>query len=274
MELPTCRSSEGVTKFHLLPKGEGWDEGERNSINPQGCDSARNRSQALRKKNQSLLTSAPTFKRFRNRGMTLVEVLAVLAAVAILVVMYIPRRPTQMRIQCVNNLKQVGLAARVWEGDHNDKFPMAESETNGGTMEYITGPEVWRHFQVMSNELSTPKVVICPAETDRPRFTATNFTSFNNSNLSFFLGVDANEALPRAILSGDHNLTNGLPPNNAVLPLTTNRVSGWTSEMHRWYGNLCLADGSVLHASNSALPAIVASTGLATNRIQKPILKP
>jgi len=145
--------------------------------------------------------------------MTLLEVLAVLAAISILLAMYLstlPRRP-YMRIQCVNNLKQVALATRVWGVDNNDKYPTAVPATNGGAMEYITGPNAWRIYQVMSNELSTPKVVICPDETDHSRFTATNFTYFNNSNISFFIGVDANEATPQAILSGDRNPTNGMP---------------------------------------------------------------
>ncbi len=208
--------------------------------------------------------------------MTLFEVLAVLAAISILLAMYLstlPRRP-YMRIQCVNNLKQVALATRVWGVDNNDKYPTAVPATNGGAMEYITGPNAWRIYQVMSNELSTPKVVICPDETDHSRFTATNFTYFNNSNISFFIGVDANEATPQAILSGDRNPTNGMPLKNALLELTTNRPSGWNSEMHRTFGNIALADGSVLQVSNTGLRVAVANTGFETNRLQIPVLGP
>lgn len=207
----------------------------------------------------------------------MVELLGVLAAIAILLALYLstlPRRVPVMRINCVNNLKQVGLSTLVWEGDNYDKYPTAVSATNGGAMEFTTGPNAWRNFQVMSNELSTPKVVICPDETDRFRFTATNFTYFNNSNISFFVGVDANETLPQALLYGDRNLTNGMPLNKAILEVTTNRPTGWTSEMHRWFGNLCFADGSVLRASNVDLRMLIAKTGLATNRLQMPVLSP
>jgi hypothetical protein len=126
----------------------------------------------------------------------------------------------------------------------------------------------------MSNELSTPKVVICPDETDRARFCATNFTDFNNSNISFFVGVDANETLPQSLLYGDHNLTNGMPLNHAILEVTSNRPAGWTSEIHRWYGNLCFADGSVLRASNVDLRMLIGKTGMATNRLQMPVVGP
>jgi hypothetical protein len=43
----------------------------------------------------------------------------------------------RQKIRCVNDLKQVGIAFRLWEGDNNDKYPMAVSVTNGGAMELI-----------------------------------------------------------------------------------------------------------------------------------------
>jgi hypothetical protein len=141
-------------------------------------------------------------------------------------------------------------------------------------MEYTTGPNAWKNYQVMSNELSTPKVLMCPAETDPHRFLATNFTYLNNSNLSFFVGVDANETVTNAILSGDRNITNGMPLKNALLELTTNRPSGWNSEMHGAKGNLVLVDSSVLQISSSGLQMTVANSGFATNRLQIPVLGP
>lgn len=51
-------------------------------------------------------------------------------------------------IACVNNLKQIGLAVRLWEMDNNN----------------INPPD----FLSMSTELSTPKILFCPGETNRP----------------------------------------------------------------------------------------------------------
>ncbi len=212
----------------------------------------------------------------RERGMTLVEVFVVLAVGTFLSIIVLFGQPkgcrSSSRIRCVNNLKQTGLAFRVWEGDNNDKFPMEISETNGGTMEFTTGPNVWRHFQVMSNELSTPNVLICPA--DISRMSATNFTSFNNSNISFFVGLDATQNSPQDIWSGDHNLTNGTPIRNGILQLTTNRPSAWTPEIHNKVGNLLFIDGSVQQVSASGLRNAVFNSSAFSNRLQMPVLEP
>jgi prepilin-type N-terminal cleavage/methylation domain-containing protein len=218
------------------------------------------------------------FSTKHERGLTLIELLVVLAILFIVAMLWLPtlgNRPMRApRIQCVNNLKQTGLAFRIWEGDHWNNYPMTIPETNGGSMEFITGLNAFRHFQVMSNELSTPKVLFCAAETDGDRIVATNFNDFNNSNISFFVGVDASETNPTMILSGDHNITNGTPIRNGLLRLNTNTLAGWTSELHKRVGNVLLADGSVNQDSILGLQNQIAGTGVATNQLQMPVLGP
>lgn len=139
-------------------------------------------------------------------GLTLVELILVIGVLAILALLLIPAldsRPTPAyRIGCVSNLKQIGFAFRIWAGDNNDKFPMEVSVTNGGTMEFVNSPNVFRHFQALSNELQVPKVVICGK--DVARSAATNFSKdFDNSHLSYFLGVDAVHTNSTMFLAGD-----------------------------------------------------------------------
>jgi len=215
----------------------------------------------------------------RSRGLTLVELCVVIAVIAIFVLICMSglsndrAKARALRIQCVNNLKQTGLAFDVWSSDHGQKFPMEISQTNGGTMEFTVGPNEWRHFQIMSNELRTPNVLICPADDSRLS-AASNFSSLRNSNLSYFINLDYSRPNPSAIWSGDRNLTNGTPLHDGILDLTTNRPSAWTAEMHKKVGNLLLFDGSVAQVNETGLLNAVANSGVSTNRLQMPVLGP
>jgi prepilin-type N-terminal cleavage/methylation domain-containing protein len=218
----------------------------------------------------------------QNRAMTLIELLVVLAVIAVLAALLLPAltraKARAQRVSCSNNLKQVGLAFRIWEGDHQDEYPMAVSLTNGGTKEFITGPNAFRHFQVMSNELSAPYPMFCPAEPDGVRIEATNFVSFNNSNLSYFVGVDASETNSFMILSGDRDITNGRPVKNGLMEVNIKAPAGWAGELHGKVGNIALSDGSVQQDSLFGLQrqfvSQVVITGAATNRLQMPVLGP
>src|ERR1043165_7756257 len=94
----------------------------------------------------------------RNQAMTLIEAVVVIFVIAFLVMMFLPAllspRHGAKRINCASNLKQLGLAYKIWAGDNNDKYPMEVSVTNGGTMELLNTADAWQTFQVMSNELS------------------------------------------------------------------------------------------------------------------------
>src|ERR1044071_3122629 len=98
-------------------------------------------------------------------AMTLLEVLIVLFVVALLAGALLPAvskaKPRSSRINCVSNLKQIGLAWRMWSGDHSDKFPWEVKSADGGTAEFAETPETYRHFVAASNELNSPKVLAC-----------------------------------------------------------------------------------------------------------------
>src|SRR5579859_5013322 len=109
----------------------------------------------------------------KKKAFTLIELLVVIAIIAILAAMLLPvlaaaKRRAQ-RINCVSNLKQVNLSFRIWEGDNNNQYPMAVSTSAGGAMESATSnghtgypnAGMTNIFCVMSNELSTPKVLVC-----------------------------------------------------------------------------------------------------------------
>ena len=202
----------------------------------------------------------------KTRGFTHVMLLALIAVLAILAAMLLPALASAhnkaRRIQCVNNLKQCGLAFRIWEGDNGDQLPMAVPTAKGGTKEFDTGADTFRHFQVMSNELSTPKILICPADT---RLVANHFASLKNQNVSYFVGLDANDANPQRFLDGDRNLTADNAPENGILKLVPGQRVGWTADIHVNAGNIGLSDGSVQQSTSSALRAALKNSGDPTN---------
>ncbi len=139
---------------------------------------------------------------------------------------------------------------------------MAVPTAKGGTMEFVTGADTFHHFQVMSNELSTPKILICPQDT---RTAADNFVRLKNQNVSYFVGLDAKDEFPHRFLVGDRNLTGPSAPENGILKLAPGDAVSWTSAIHVNSGNIGLADGSVQQFSNAGLLQALKNSGDPTN---------
>jgi len=84
--------------------------------------------------------------------------------------------------------------------------------SDGGAKEFVqngylvSGPFYfsYRQFQVLSNELVMPKILLCKAEDKR--FPADDFSTLTNGNLSYFVGVTADYSKPDTLLAGDRNL--------------------------------------------------------------------
>jgi prepilin-type N-terminal cleavage/methylation domain-containing protein/prepilin-type processing-associated H-X9-DG protein len=242
--------------------------------------------------------------RQHNAAFTLLELVVVIAIIAVLAVFSLPAlartRAQAQRIACSNNLKQVGLAFRTWANNHSGNMPM--NVAGGGT----TPPAqdaggaagvanagvtyLWHVFRCMSNELSTPKILFCPAEMDgSTKYAATTFAStvvigtgqvpFSSCvNISYFVGWDATETSPRKFLGGDHSMGQNTSPgtmNAAANPYrnkwvaigtntSTSPLNGvaWTdSSQHQKRGNVGMADGSVEEFSISTLRSAASNTG-------------
>jgi len=220
----------------------------------------------------------------RTELLVVIGVVALLVAVAaaLLPALAAPKRRVS-RINCVNNLKQIFLSFRIWEGDNGDKYPMQVSVINGGAMELAVAGNASAIFRVLSNELSTPRVLVCPEDTSRHY--ATGFTTdLNNQTISYFVGLDAEDKCPKMILSGDDNLeVNGVRVRPGILNLSTNASVEWTEnerhgrpqqwsirKQHLRIGNVGLVDGSVASTTTLACQSALVNTGFATNRFVIP----
>ena len=200
------------------------------------------------------------------QGLSLVEVVAILATLFIMAVLVLPAlispRTPARRVQCVNNLKQVGLAARIYSSDQDERFPWMDSTnfnptTRSGSREFTNSPQIFRHFLAMSNELNTPKILQCPSDKKRTR--ANNFATLSNSNLSYFISFEADVSDPNRLLSGDRNITGGSPNNGFLRVFTPKSVAGWTAELHNRAGNIGLSDGSAQQVNVQRLQNHVAA---------------
>ncbi len=107
------------------------------------------------------------------------------------------------RIACVNNLKNIGLAMRIYAVDNNDVYPTSIAQ--------------------MTNELSTPKLLICPSDRQHAKLRdSLTWANFSPDMCSYQL-----------ILSGEKD---GLVPNRVIAKCP----------IHFNYG---VADGSVQQVS-------------------------
>ena len=209
---------------------------------------------------------------FRITAFTLKELLAIIAVAFVLVALAVPvlvkAKAKSRNISCNCRLKQIGLSFRIFANDHGDAFPMTVSTNKGGSMEFVPTSEVFQHFRAMSNELSTPKVLVCPAD---KRKAARSFAVLSNTNISYFVSLDAVDTFPQMLLAGDRNLTtNGVPVGTGLLELTNNVSLGWTTALHKNSGNVVLGDGSVQPFTNRRLLDQVAHSEVVTNRLLIP----
>ncbi len=179
---------------------------------------------------------------------------------------FVQAKTRAQRIQCVSDLRQTGIGFHSFAHDHNDKFPQQVPASSGGSQDFaqnaarLTGNFyfAFRHFQALSNELVTPKLLACPADDRSP---AINFAFLKNDNLSYFISLSASMSRPNSILAGDRNVTNDWLPPSTILQLGATQFLRWTHELHHFKGDLLFADGHVAEMNSLDLRQMPSESG-------------
>jgi hypothetical protein len=193
--------------------------------------------------------------RCRDRASTATDVVITVLTVALLAAFLyfqVLARPKARgpRMSCLSNLKQIGLGFRIWCNDSGDKFPWGYSTNDSGTAEYSSS-EVFRHFQIASNQLADPRILICPA--DKQRTWQTDWSKLRNTNLSYFIGLNSYDGRPQTLLSGDRTITTNGTILSGFLTLSNPNNATWARGLHTNCGVIGLSDGSAQTVNDAGL---------------------
>ena len=229
----------------------------------------------------------------RECGGTLIDLLVIVAVVvgAAMIILPMLARPKghSTQIRCINNMKQVAMGLRLFANDNDSRYP--DAVTN-----IASNLELWKLFQQAEDDISSPRILVCPSDTDRfPAYdflTETNSPTSSNSfahpskrnmALSYFYAAGATEDSPNRMLIGDRNLTRDpkrsdkSPGTNLLtgtqrLGWTSNEVKDlrWTTGVHERGANIAFMDGSAQQLTSHKLREALGKTGDTNNLVWLP----
>ncbi|MCX5642848.1 MAG: prepilin-type N-terminal cleavage/methylation domain-containing protein [Candidatus Omnitrophica bacterium] len=113
----------------------------------------------------------------KNKGFTLIEVLVVIAIIAIIAALLLPSlsqaREKAKQTLCINNLRQIGIAFSLYCSDYDEYFPCAEDPVSASPSYWLWMGRGWRQFLApyLNNNISgfNPGVLYCLSDRTAPQ---------------------------------------------------------------------------------------------------------
>ena len=177
---------------------------------------------------------------------------------------------------CQANLAEIGRGYQLWAGDHEDQNPWFINASEGGLRQHLLAANSYMQFSCISNGVSSPKIFVCPADTNTTR-RAKDFSTnpdggfmhpaYRNNAVSYMVSFHALRYMPRSVLCGDRNIEPVEIVNCAYVTFPCRNVraqgasagSQWGQSIHDSKGNLLFNDGSVEETTTAQLRAAVTS---------------
>jgi prepilin-type N-terminal cleavage/methylation domain-containing protein/prepilin-type processing-associated H-X9-DG protein len=152
---------------------------------------------------------------------TLIELLVVIAIIAILAALLMPvlekGKQRAWGVQCVSNLRQIGVGMKMFADDNSELYPESGGDIYWNAIDPQTGKASWMQ-QIYSYTMNT-NVYNCPGNVQLPPALRGPFNYFNGSRAAYIqagddaaVNVSAIRFPSSYVLSGD---TCGVP-NNTV----------------------------------------------------------
>jgi prepilin-type N-terminal cleavage/methylation domain-containing protein len=108
-----------------------------------------------------------------NRAFTLLELLCVITIIGLLAGMLLPVTQNIMirasDTKCMNNLRQIGIAANAAANDNDNRYPIIEFDGDGNAVSETLGVDAKYLDEALKPYGSTREMLVCPADQKGPK---------------------------------------------------------------------------------------------------------